>query len=103
MFATPRRWLEDGQAIKVEGAPSAFGPVSVSVQSHLNQGDVTADVLLPTRETPKQTLLRIRVPDGWQVKSATIGGQSLKVDERGTVDLTSQRGRVAIRFAVAKR
>lgn len=103
MFATPRRWLEDGKAIKVEGAPTAFGPVSVSVESRLNQGEVTADVSLPTRETPKQTLLRIRVPDGWQVKSAMVAGQSLKVDERGTVDLTSLRGRVAIRFAVVKR
>src|SRR6185436_9413927 len=29
LFATPRRWLEDGQILKVEHAPTAFGEVSV--------------------------------------------------------------------------
>src|SRR5207244_11875286 len=36
LFATPRRWLEDGKDIKVEHVPTAFGPVSVLVQSKLN-------------------------------------------------------------------
>ena len=29
LFATPRRWLEDGKELKVERAPTAFGPVSI--------------------------------------------------------------------------
>ena len=28
-FATPRRWLEDGQEIVVERAPTQFGDVSI--------------------------------------------------------------------------
>jgi hypothetical protein len=102
MFATPRRWLEDGKSIKVEGAPTAFGPVSVAVQSRLKQGEILADVTLPTRGQPKQTLLRMRVPQGWLVKAASAGGRSLNVDKNGTVDMTSLRGRVAIRFEVVK-
>ncbi len=31
LFATPKRWLEDGKTISVERAPTAFGPVSVRV------------------------------------------------------------------------
>jgi hypothetical protein len=42
LFATPRRWLEDGKAITVERAPTAFGPVSIKVQSQLSQGEVLA-------------------------------------------------------------
>jgi hypothetical protein len=42
------------------------------------------------------------VPDGWRVREATIGAQTLPVDERGTVDLTRYEGRVTVRFAVER-
>jgi hypothetical protein len=101
-FATPKRWLEDGKEIKVERAPTAFGPVAVRLQSKLNQGEVVAEVDLPTRNQPKQTLLRVRVPDGWKVTSAESGGAQLKVDERGTADLSNLKGRVVVRFRTSK-
>jgi hypothetical protein len=72
------------------------------LQSKLSAGEVVADVSLPTRNQPQRTLLRVRVPDGWVVKGASAAGQPLTVDRNGTVDVTSLRGRVAIRFAVAK-
>ena len=53
LFATPKRWLEDGKTLTVERAPTAFGPVSVRVQSKLAQGELVADLDLPTRNTPK--------------------------------------------------
>ena len=102
LFATPRRWLEDGKKIAVERAPTAFGPVSVSIQSHLSRGEVIADVALPEREMPKRTLLRARVPEGWRVRGAKAGDRAMRVDERGTVDLTGLSGRVVIRFEVVK-
>ena len=60
-FATPRRWLEDGKQVKVERAPTAFGPVSVSLTSHLARGEVLATVQLPQRNRPDKVLLRARV------------------------------------------
>ena len=96
----PRRWLEDGKTLKVERAPTAFGPVSVRVQSRLSQGEVIAEVDLPARNPPKQTLLRLRVPDGWRLTSAKAADQALKVDERGTVDVSSLKGKTTIRFQV---
>jgi hypothetical protein len=103
LFGTSRRWLEHGKTIAVERAPTAFGEISVSVQSRLNAGEVVADVTLPSRQQPKRTLLRVRVPDGWQVTSATAATARLTPDERGTVDLTALRGRQTIRFQVARR
>jgi hypothetical protein len=100
MFATPRRWLDDGRRIDVERAPTAFGPVSVSLQSHLSRGEVIANVVLPDREVPARTLLRIRVPDGWRVRSAADGERTLKVDDSGTVDVSAWRGAATIRFEV---
>jgi hypothetical protein len=98
LFATPKRWLEDGKTISVERAPTAFGQVSLRVQSRLSQGEVMAEVNLPERNTPKRTLLRIRLPDGWRLGAAKAGEQSLQVDERGTVDLSPLKGKATVRF-----
>ena len=102
LFATPRRWLEDGKTIKVERAPTAFGPVSVVMHSRLSQGEVVAEVNLPQRQRPGQTLLRARVPDGWKVESASAAGQALVADERGTVDISALTGAASIQFHVRK-
>lgn len=102
LFGTSRRWLEDGKRIVVERAPTAFGPVSVRAESHLADGHVTATVELPARNAPRRILLRARVPQGWRVTSARLGGEDLRVDDRGTVDLTGRTGTVGVRFAAQK-
>ena len=102
LFGTSRRWLEDGKRVVVERAPTAFGPVSVRAESHLADGHVTATVELPSRNAPRRTLLRARVPEGWRVTSARVGSEDLRVDDRGTVDLTGRKGTVVVRFAVKK-
>jgi len=101
-FATPKRWLEDGKVINIERAPTAFGQTSLRIESKLNAGEVVAEVDLPHRDKPKQTLLRVRVPDGWRVKSADAGGKKLSVDDKGTVDISTLAGVQTIRFAVTK-
>ncbi|MBI5692336.1 MAG: hypothetical protein HZC55_19820 [Verrucomicrobia bacterium] len=101
LFGTSRRWLEDGKVITVERAPTAFGEVSVRVQSRLAAGEVLAEVDLPTRHPASRTLLRVRVPEGWRITGAAAGGRTLTPDAHGTVDLSSWRGRLAVRFAVA--
>jgi len=102
LFATPKRWLADGQTILVQRAPTAFGPVSVRVESKLSQGAVKAEVDLPQRNAPRQTSLRIRVPDGWRVMSARVDDRELGVDGQGTVDLSTLRGKAVILFKVKR-
>ncbi|MHB8897512.1 MAG: hypothetical protein ACYC6Y_02055 [Thermoguttaceae bacterium] len=102
LFATSRRWLEDGKQIRVERAPTAFGPVSVRAGSHLAAGRVLVDVDLPARNRPKQVLLRARVPEGWRVAAAAVGDASLPVDQRGTVDLGDRQGGVSVEFTVTR-
>ncbi len=98
LFATPKRWLEDGKTITVERAPTAFGPVSVCVKSKLAQGELIADVDLPTHNSPQQTLLRLRVPDGWRLTGAKVADQTLQVDDRGTANISAFKGKVSLRF-----
>jgi hypothetical protein len=103
LFGTSRRWLQDGQSLRIDRAPTAFGEVSLHVRSRLAAGEVVADVALPVRHPPRRTLLRIRVPDGWRVTGATAGPEPLPADAQGTVDLTALRGRQEIRIQVARR
>ena len=99
LFATPRRWLADGAAIRLAGLPTDFGKVSLEVHSRLSQGEVLADVALPSLQ-PKKVLLRARLPEGWKAVSATIDGTTRPVDDQGVVDLSESRGKVTVRFEV---
>ena len=101
-FATPKRWLEDGKVIKVDRAPTAFGPISFRMESHLDKGQIIAEFDPPHRNRPKQTLLRTRVPDGWKVISAKMGDQTLQPDANGTVDISSLKNKSTINFQVKR-
>ena len=98
-FATPRRWLVDGGEVKVERAPTAFGDVSYTIRSTLNDGAVFANVSLPERGEPSKTLLRLRLPAGWRIAGASLGGggrEVLVADDGETLDLTGLRGDVRV-------
>jgi len=102
-FATPRRWLEDGKTIKVAQAPTAFGPVSMKLESRLAEGKVMAEVELLQRNLPARTLLRARVPEGWEVVSVEGPNGRLSADRSGTVDLSALKGKVRLVFAVRRK
>jgi len=97
-FATPRAWLVDGKSIDLERAPTAFGPVSVKMTSKLAESTMVAEAMLPERNRARRILLRARVPEGYKIVSAKAGTQILEVDEQGTVDLSSLKGKVQIAF-----
>ena len=101
-FATPKRWLENGKTIKVDRAPTAFGPVSFRLESHLDRGEIIAEVDPPHRNRPKSMLFRARVPDGWTIDSAEGSSQSFKPDQHGTIDISSLTNKTAIVFHVQR-
>jgi len=53
---------------------------------------------LPTRNPAKETLLRIRVPEGWQIISAKANGKQLTLDPQGTVNISGLEGKNSLRF-----
>lgn len=100
-FATPRQWLEDSKTIEVMDAPTAFGLTSFTVKSDLKAGEVVLNFTPPPR-SPNKVLIRVRVPNTWQVKSATINLKPIHVDEKGTVDVSSIAETSSIHFKVEK-
>ena len=100
LFAAPGRWLADGRRLSVERAPSAFGEISLRVESHLNQGEALVS-LEPLARRPERCLLRLPLPDGWRVVRATDAAKkAFPLAADGAVELTAFDREQTIRFAV---
>jgi len=74
--ATPRKWLADGQQIVVERAPTYYGEVSLTVDSHAASGSLTATIEMPKRTPMKRLIVRFRHPESKPMQSVTVNGQS---------------------------
>lgn len=99
-FATPRGWLENGKKITVAGAPTPFGKVSYHIASALSAHKVMVHVALPNNQTLKAAQLRLRLPGGNTIRSATLPkGKQLAISG-DTIDLTGLKGQVQIEVAV---
>jgi hypothetical protein len=101
-FATPKSWLENGKTINVSHAPTAFGALAFSLTSKLDKGEVLAELDLPARNPAKHTFLRVRLPDGWRTVSAKSGSNSFSVDDRGTIDISTLKGKSILRVSVQR-
>jgi hypothetical protein len=95
LFGTPRAWLADGKTIEIKKAPSAFGELSLAVKSQLGKGEVTAEIDLPAQK-PDNTLLSLRLPDGFVIKSASVAGKALSIEKGETIDLTGLSGHASL-------
>ena len=92
-FSTPRRWLEDGKTIRVDDAPTSFGPVSYSIERHGELVHATVD--LPSSPAAQSVRLRLRLPAGTRIESVRVAGLTIQFDvASGTIDLSGWAGRL---------
>ena len=75
-------------------APTRFGPVSYTIQSHLAQGFIEATIQPPTRMPPKHIVLRLRHPDGRGIQSVAVD-----LDQKRIRQVDSQRECIIIKPA----
>ena len=73
--ATPRKWLEDGKRIEVERAPTYYGELSMSVESKAGSSQLSAQIKMPNRRSPKQLVVRFRHPQDKPMQSVTVNGR----------------------------
>jgi hypothetical protein len=73
--ATPRKWLEHGQQIRVERAPTYYGPLTLTVDSRAKHGEIVATVEMPSRTRPASLLVRLRHPQGRPLRSVAVNGK----------------------------
>jgi hypothetical protein len=75
-MAAPRAWLADGRKIQVERAPTYHGAVSMTIESSAASGLIRASVQLPQRTKPAVLLVRLRHPEGSQIRSVAVNGRN---------------------------
>ncbi len=90
-FATPRSWLKSGKTIRVEGAPTSFGPVSYV----LSRRGRAVSVVVDAPEAPALRL-RLRLPRGERIERierVETNGRPVRFDAAtGTIDLPRTAG-----------
>jgi hypothetical protein len=74
--ATPRQWLADGEQIAIERAPTYYGDISLTVDSHAGSGTLTAGVETPKRVPMKRLIVRFRHPEAKPMRSVTVNGRN---------------------------
>jgi hypothetical protein len=71
---TPRRWMEQGKAVKITEAPTWYGPLSLNAASELRAGIVRVQLTLPERIGAVPVHLRLRLPGGKAIRSVQVNG-----------------------------
>lgn len=84
LSSAPRVWLANGKQIRFEGMPTRFGPVSLSLESHLSAGSLAGLVRLAPGIRGKHVMLFVRLPHGYKVRSAALAdGKTLRIGKVG--------------------
>lgn len=94
-------WMQDGQQVAVRNAPTRFGTVAYTITSHVDDGYIEAELLLPEPCRAASTVLRIRHPQGTPMASVSVNGEPhLDFDPaRECVFLPGAQGKVQVRAA----
>ena len=74
--ATSRAWMEQGKRIRVERAPTEFGPLTMTIESRAGEGAIAAVVDLSGRNPPAVLRVRLRHPQARAMKSVTVNGRA---------------------------
>jgi hypothetical protein len=69
----PTRWLLSGKTIAIAGAPTRWGPAGFSLRM-TSPSRIEGEVSLPAK-APPETLLRIRLAAGKQIRAAWVDGK----------------------------
>jgi hypothetical protein len=73
--ATPRAWLENGKRIEVRRAPTYYGPLSLTMESRADTGEINADIELSDRKHPAALFVRFRHPQAKPVWAVSVDGR----------------------------
>ncbi|HEX5282504.1 MAG TPA: hypothetical protein VFW30_00150 [Bryocella sp.] len=89
---TPRAWLQDGNEIGVERAPTDFGTMSFTIQSKLHAGIISARIQAPTREKYQSIRLYLRPPGSLHLKSVRVNGKDSNDFDAANENITLAAG-----------
>ena len=62
-WATPRKWLADGETVRITSAKTRFGEIDFELGSYVDRGTISGSLRIDPHESPPETHLRVRHPD----------------------------------------
>lgn len=89
--AVPQHWLTDGKQVKVEDAPTFFGPVSYAIVSASDRGRISVELASPQRDPPDAIRFFVRHPEGKPIQRVTVAGEPYDTFDAGSVTLRGVR------------
>ena len=98
--ATPRKWLDAGNTIRVEKIQTRFGPTSITLTG--KEDRIVGEIEPPIRYPASAMKLRLRV--NGQIQWVKLNGQEVDVDRAsGTVTLPRGSNRIDIEAGVQRK
>lgn len=94
----PRRWLEDGQSIELEGVATYFGPLTLRAESRLSEGTIRARIVCcDTDKRPSRIVIRLPHPQGLH-PTRTAGGTYDPATETVTLDAIGGEAEIVLHY-----
>jgi len=97
---TPRRWLANGEQLKIVEAPTWYGPLSLACVSDVARGRVTINMTIPERIGTTPVRVRLRLPDEGRIKSVKVNGRKHAGFDGEWIVLKGLKGKVRIEATV---
>jgi hypothetical protein len=77
-WGAPRKWLENGKKIEVTKVQTSYGPIDFQISSQVSEGLITAEIKASLRKSPAVIRLKLRHPEGKNIRKVEINGKDYK-------------------------
>jgi len=86
--------------VAVLDAPTYFGKVSYTIESHADQGRIEVSLDPPTRKPPEAIVLYLRHPQGAKIRGVSVDGNPANEFGDGVVTLKglTRPARIEVRY-----
>ena len=98
---TPRRWLEPGKEIRIQDAPTWYGPLSLEARAALSGKSLALRLKLPERLGSTAVRLRLRLPREVKMDRVVCNGKGMTTQGEW-LELTGRTGSLHLEVDLAK-
>ncbi|MCX6985884.1 MAG: hypothetical protein NT118_14215 [Lentisphaerae bacterium] len=91
--AIPRRWLEDGKKIALDGVKSYFGAIVFKAESDLKNNLIKAEIKMEAGRLPAKVAIRLPHPEGLKAVACEGGSYDPATE---TVNIANFNGRASL-------
>ncbi|MEI6070231.1 MAG: hypothetical protein WCS31_00445 [Verrucomicrobiae bacterium] len=93
--AIPRRWLEDGKKIVLDGVKSYFGAIHFKAESDLKNNRIMAEIAIRPGTKLEKATIRLPHPEGLKARACDTGSYD---PETETVTIGDFNGKASVRL-----